>query len=64
MVLPAALPLSRGVTRWVHPLTPLTGPSVGRGAEASTVRARGRAATRYNGLRLRNFHKLIRQSKR
>ena len=60
---PAPLPPSRCVTRWVNPLTPLTGPSAGRGAAASGVRARGRAATRYNWQWLRNFHKLIRQRK-
>jgi hypothetical protein len=63
MALPAPLPPSRCVTRWVHPLTPLTGPSTGRGTEASAVRARGRAATSYNWQRLRDFHKLIRQRK-
>ena len=63
MVLPAPLPPSRCVTRWIHPLTLLTGPSAGRGTEASAVRARGRAATSYNWQRLRDFHKLIRQRK-
>ena len=60
-MLPAPLPPSRCVTRWVNPLTPLTGPSAGRGTEASAVRACGRAATSYKWQRLRDFHKLIRQ---
>ena len=63
MVLPAPLPPCRCVIRWVKPLTPLTGPSAGRGTEASTAWACGRAATRYNGQRLGDFHKLIRQRK-
>ena len=60
---PAPLPPSRCATRWVNPLTHLTGPSAGRGTEASAVRARGRAAASYNWQRLRDFHKWIRQRK-
>ena len=58
MVLPAPLPPCRCVTRWLNPLTPRTGPSAGRGTEASARRARGRAATSYNWQRLRDFHKV------
>ena len=61
MVLPAPRPPSRCVTGWVHPLTPLTGPSAARGTEASAARARGRAAISYNWQRLRDFHKLNRR---
>ena len=58
-MLPAPLPPGCSENRWVNPRTPLTGPSAGRGTEASAVRARGRAATSYNWQRLRDFHKLI-----
>ena len=60
-MLPAPLPPSRCGTRWVNPLLPRTGPSAGRGTEASAVRVRGRAATGYNWQQLRDYHKSIRR---